>query len=124
MSRQNLNPFVLLIIGLAAFGLVFRLVTDPLGLFTQLLLYAAIAFGIYFLYKRFMAKRMGAQITTSHRHKSFKNKTPNRISNVVPHKRNNNMKKASVKPLQKRRTEHNLTVIEGKKNKKKNRALF
>ncbi|WP_096201214.1 SA1362 family protein [Bacillus sp. FJAT-45350] len=118
MSRQFFHPLVMVIIGLAVLGFVYRLVTNPLGLFTQIILYAAIAFGIFLLYKHFISKRMGMQ-STSHRPNTNKTKP----SNVVPHKRKTNDKKASVRPL-KRRPDHNLTVIEGKKSKKKNRALF
>lgn len=45
-------------------------------------------------------------------------------SNVIPHRSKPNRKRPRQRPLQRRGSTPNLTVIEGKKGKKKNRALF
>ncbi|MBU8907715.1 SA1362 family protein [Desertibacillus haloalkaliphilus] len=124
MSRQPFHPLVLLIIGLAVVGLLYRLYTDPVGLFVQALIFVGIAAGLFFLFKRFMAKKYGMQ--APQRQQRSQRANPFKKNNVVPHKRKATAKKTPTRPLNKRKNEHNLKVIEGKKNKskKKNRALF
>ncbi|WP_026674897.1 SA1362 family protein [Alkalihalobacterium bogoriense] len=117
MSRLRINPLVLLLIGLAIFGFMYTLITDPMRIITQVLIFSAIAFVLFFLYKRFLAKQYGMPKQSSHR-------PIKKASNIVPHRSKNPSAIKRSKPLQKRKTEHNFKVIEGKKNKKKNRALF
>ncbi|WP_158735181.1 SA1362 family protein [Alteribacillus sp. YIM 98480] len=124
MSRLPANPFLLLLFGLAALGLGYQLVTNPLGLITYLVVGAAVAVGMYFLFTRVILKRMSmSQYQTAARPKSnSKNKS---YKAAKQHQtKNKPLKKRPSRPINKRRSDHNLTVIEGKKNRKKNRALF
>ncbi|OLO42857.1 hypothetical protein BTR23_02330 [Alkalihalophilus pseudofirmus] len=125
MSRKMYNPLVLILIGLAVLGFFYRLITQPLQLLTQFIIFGAIAAILFFLYKRFLANQFGVE-GTSHRPKQqqVKNKTMKKTTNVVPHRKKAGQKKTSNRTLNKRSSAPNLTVIEGKKGKKKNRALF
>lgn len=127
MSR-TFHPLVMIIIGLAIFGFFFRLIYHPLQLLTQIALYVGVAALIFFLYKRFMQNRYGVGGGKSpQRPSSFqikKQKKTQKKGNVIPHSRNGQLVKRSTRPLTKRSPSPNLTVIEGKKGKKKNRALF
>ncbi|WP_209123071.1 SA1362 family protein [Alkalihalobacillus sp. BA299] len=123
MSRKMYNPLVLILIGLAVFGFFYRLITQPMQLLSQIFIFAAIAAILFFLYKRFVAKQFGVE-GTSHRPKQqIKNKLK-KTTNVIPHRKKVGQKKSANRTLNKRSSAPNLTVIEGKKGKKKNRALF
>ncbi|MFV8827949.1 SA1362 family protein [Alkalihalobacterium sp. APHAB7] len=123
MSRKMYNPLVLILIGLAVFGFFYRLITEPLQLLTQFIIFGAIAAILFFLYKRFLAKQFGVE-GTSHRPKQQVKNKIKKTTNVIPHRKKAGQKKASNRTLNKRSSAPTLTVIEGKKGKKKNRALF
>jgi hypothetical protein len=120
----------------AFIGLGFELLYNPLGFLTRILVMVGFIAVIFLIYRWVMARRYGtplfpsqsgpsraqlrkAKRTSTKRQPSpiktaaFKPKTPNVVS----------AKKKPVRP-KRRREDHNLTVIEGKKNKKKNRAFF
>lgn len=116
MSSKAFHPIALIIIAFAFWGFVHQLLNNPKALLVQIFIFAIVGGILFFLYKRFMAKRFGV----SKQVKNAKN-------NVVPHRRNHHTqvkRKPSTRTLAKRRSAPNLTVIEGKKNKKRNRALF
>lgn len=122
MSRR-FHPLVLIIIGLAILGFFFRLIHHPLLLLTQIAIVGSVAGLIFFLYKRFMRNRYGVGGKSwSHRPDIKKRKKAQLKSNVIPHSRK--ITKKTTRPLTKKKAVPNLTVIEGKKGKKKNRALF
>ncbi|WP_216831733.1 SA1362 family protein [Alkalihalobacterium elongatum] len=122
MSRKMYNPLVLILIGLAVLGFFYRLITEPLQLLTSIIVFGAIAAILFFLYKRFLAKQFGVE-GTSHRPKQQVKNKIKKTTNVIPHRKKVGQKK-STRTLNKRGSAPNLTVIEGKKGKKKNRALF
>ncbi|SDH50617.1 hypothetical protein SAMN05192534_106131 [Alteribacillus persepolensis] len=133
MSRLSANPFLILIFGLAALGFGYQLITNPLGLLTYLAVGAAVAVGMYFLFTKVILKRMAmsqyrqsARPGPSPKKPSFQNKNLNTKANKHKPQRSRQspLKKRTSRPIAKKRTDHNLTVIEGKKNRKKNRALF
>ncbi len=130
MFSRVSNWIIMLLIGLAAFGFVMKVITDPMGLLKMVLIIAAVAGLFYFLYKRFMAKRMGpdnGQYKQAARY-SAKKYQNNNAGNVLSRKVKPSPKQ-KAKPsytkakAKKRRNDHNFKVIEGKKGKKKNRAL-
>ncbi|MFB5662015.1 SA1362 family protein [Alteribacillus sp. HJP-4] len=124
MSRLPANPFTLILFGLAVLGLGYQLTTDPLGLLTYLLVGAAVAVGIYFLFTRVILKRtMMNQYRTAARPKTSPRQQPPAKSAKLS-KNTVQPKKHPSRAITKKRSDHNLTVIEGKKNRKKNRALF
>lgn len=125
MTRYSFHPLILSVLGLSIIGLFYRLYKDPIGLISQVLLTVAIVAIIFFLTKKFLAHKFGSDANYSSQYQQAKRKNSRRTleSNVVPHKRKKDSKKLA-RPLMKKRTGVNLTVIEGKKTKKKNRALF
>ncbi|MFB4164586.1 SA1362 family protein [Alteribacillus sp. JSM 102045] len=126
MSRLPANPFIIIVFGLAALGLGYQLVTDPLGLITYLVVGAAVAVGLYFLFTRVILKRMSmSQYQSAARPKSAaRNLNKKHYKAAKSPQAKKSSKKRPSRAINKRRNDHNLTVIEGKKNRKKNRALF
>ncbi|WP_102345626.1 SA1362 family protein [Bacillus sp. Marseille-P3661] len=133
-NRPSVHPLIMVIIGLAGFGLLYRLVVNPVGLIKEILI-AALVIGIIFLiYKLVMQKRFGA---TGHLNSKYKRavrqskKLYNETSTHTTKVRGLSQQSAIKKPLRSAHThksskkrEHNFTVIDGKKGKKKNRAFF
>ncbi|GAE36326.1 SA1362 family protein [Halalkalibacter akibai] len=122
---------------LAFIGLGYELIFNPLGFLTRILMIVGFVALFFLIYRWFMSRRYGtplfpsqsgpsraqlqkAKRTSTQRHTSASPTTvlrPNKKITTVP-------KKRPVRVVKKRRENHNLTVIEGKKNKKKNRAFF
>ena len=121
MSKKAFHPVALIIIAIAFWGLVHQLLNNPKALFTQILIFAVVGGILFFLYRRFISKRFNLN-----RPMKIKPSPSATRNNVVPHQRNSAQakRKSSTRSLAKRRSAPNLTVIEGKKNKKRNRALF
>ncbi|SFE30764.1 SA1362 family protein [Alteribacillus iranensis] len=129
MAGRSMNLFLIVILGLAALGVGYQLVTDPLGLLTYLLVGAAIAIGIYFLFTRVIMKRMTMSQYQGASRSSMQKKKINSAQSkyqqaAKQQAKSKPLKKRPSRAINKRREDHNLTVIEGKKNRKKNRALF
>ncbi|MFD2625848.1 hypothetical protein [Salibacterium salarium] len=130
MSRFPVNPFMIIIVGLAILGLGFQILTNPLGLLTYLFVGTAVAVGVYFLFTRVILKRLSMnqfQGSAGPRPTNSKADSPQKKYQRAAKQqqsKNKTQKKRPAKVASKRRKDHNLTVIEGKKNRKKNRALF
>ncbi|WP_214847739.1 SA1362 family protein [Exiguobacterium sp. s193] len=135
MIRQRIGSTFALVVLLFAFvGFGYKLANDPGSLFSQLLFVAVVA-GIIFLIFKFMTRNSGAgsgansqyrksvaQSKKLHgkrdqgaRRTDFKKKT---IKNATKTSSSN-----KVRPIRDRSKGPNLTVIEGKKGKKKKRAF-
>ncbi|WLD92007.1 SA1362 family protein [Alkalihalobacillus sp. AL-G] len=124
LFQRKFNLIILLLLGLSAFGFVITLITDPMSILKMIAVFLAVGAIFYFLYKRFIVKRMGkgmGQYQQAARYSKKKYQTHSRtVSKSQPTTKSsfkNNLKK------HKKRKDHHLTVIEGKKGKKKNRAL-
>lgn len=139
--RSFMKYFVPVIIALAILGLSFELVTNPFGLFSNILMTIGFIALFFLIFKWVMAKRSGSSLFSSQsgptraqlkkaketsRRQTTKSTSPfTRKQSLMKRKdEKTRAKKKSTSPLSKKRREHNLTVIEGKKAKKKNRALF
>ncbi|MGI2790185.1 SA1362 family protein [Bacillus cytotoxicus] len=131
-GRSFMFAFVSIIIGLAIFGLVSSAITNPIGMLQNIGLMLLVLGIFYLLYKMFTNSSGSA-----HSHNSYKRaaKQSNRKygkHNVAPLsksflKRNHTDdkgKKGNSPLLKRKRKQSHLTVIEGKKNKKKDRASF
>ncbi|ARK31412.1 SA1362 family protein [Halalkalibacter krulwichiae] len=135
--RSIMKYMIPAVLFFAAIGLGYELIFNPLGFLTRILMIVGFIAVIFLIYRWFMARKYGvplfptqtgpsraqlkkAKRTSTHRQAStpatatFKSKKPSTLSS----------KRKQVRPVKKRREDHNLTVIEGKKNKKKNRAFF
>lgn len=130
MNRKTTTIFVGILLTLAAFGLITTLINDPLSLIKSLLIGAVVVGVIYFLVKRFskthsdpghQAYRKAARLTKKKNQK--RHTTKNKRSKAHAHGLTVISKEHAInKPKQKSNIQ--LTVIEGKKSRKKNRALF
>lgn len=123
-------PIVLIF---AVVGLLLSLL-NPIALLQQLLWIVVIVGVIFLVYRLIMSRRYGIPLfpkrTGPTRSQIRKAKKTSRHHNRQnPTKRKSNVQpirsKSKTEPfIRKQRTDHNFKVIEGKKNKKKNRALF
>ncbi|KKI92998.1 hypothetical protein WQ54_05665 [Bacillus sp. SA1-12] len=126
MNRRVVNGIVLAIILLGAIGFISTLLSDPLWLLKQIAIYAAIAGIIYLIYRMVMKRKLGKEYSSyaraAKRSKRRFDDRSTRGSNVrnIAHAK----KSAKTSAIKKKRQPSHLTVIEGKKGKKKNRAFF
>ncbi|MEN2448738.1 SA1362 family protein, partial [Bacillus sp. JR_15] len=104
----------------------------PGRLFTMLLSVVIIGAVMFFLFRWLMNRRTGTEGNlyrkavkqSKRRYQQPKPKTKSQMKNRVTHLRSVPTDHKSKPVLLKKKSQTQLTVIEGKKNKKKNRALF
>lgn len=113
--------FFCTIIGLALFGIVFQLTTNPFQFFgsivTTILVAAAILLIMYFLFVR--PKRKGNQMSKYKQAVKQSKKKYGETDRRTEHKRS-----SAASTLKSRKKASHLRVIEGNKSKKNNRATF
>src|SRR5690554_4152420 len=125
MQRKSYHPLVLTIIGLAIVGLGYQLVVSPGAFISRILITIGIIAVLFFVVTRFVMPRimrnngMYVRAAKSSQAKKQAPKQPISFKKAKKEKR-----KRISRPLVKRQSNVKLTVIEGKKNKKKSRALF
>ena len=131
MNRRNSNMFVGIIVALGAVGLVYTLFTNPSRVFTQLGMIVLTVGVIFLIYKWYMRRRNGGREQTAFLRAAKRSKRRfNEKKSYKPSISRIDIKKGSSSPkktfttVQKKKSSANLTVIEGKKGKKKNRAFF
>ncbi|MDX6153261.1 hypothetical protein [Marinococcus sp. PL1-022] len=123
MQQALKNPIATVVLGLAILGVGYRLVTDPLGLLLYLVIGAAIAVGLYFLFTRVIMKR-----AMMNQYQAGSNAASGRSGAAKGTQAKNfkqaqkQQKKKSAKNSSRRRNDANLKVIQGNKNRKKDRA--
>ncbi|MFT4415620.1 SA1362 family protein [Fredinandcohnia humi] len=133
MNRRKSNIVIMILLGLGAFGFLYTLFTHPGSLLMQagmIFLFIGI---IYLLYKFVFVRRMGSKeysaylraakqskrrFTSQSQKKTQFSGTGIKKTSTTP------TKKSTVSSINKKKKNTHLTVIEGKKGKKKNRALF
>lgn len=119
------------LVALAVIGFAAILFKEPSRLFQMILIYGLVIGGIFAIYQLFLKNKIAGTdrkyekaVKQSLKRQKLKQqktrvKAPHlRVVGSNPHK----LKKE--KPLLKKSAKQNFTVIEGRKNKKKNRALF
>ncbi|THE11288.1 hypothetical protein E1I69_15645 [Bacillus timonensis] len=135
MNRRKSNIVVMILLGLGALGFVYTLFTRPGSLLVQagmIFLFIGI---IYLLYKFVISRRMGGKEHSAYlraakqSRKRFKSGSQRKSQTLgMGNKKHTTAatKRSTVSPIHKKRKTNptHLTVIEGKKGKKKNRALF
>ncbi|MBB5173089.1 SA1362 family protein [Texcoconibacillus texcoconensis] len=131
MFRHSIHPMILIIFALAIIGLGYRLFTEPGRFLLSLLTTVAIAGVIIWVFKRFVIPKMSGgyqtqyQPVTSRPPRSHYGKKASKTNKAAFWKKDKkNQQKRTTRPLVKKQSDVQLKVIEGKKNKKKNRALF
>ncbi|MCC3358685.1 SA1362 family protein [Bacillus sp. REN16] len=133
MNRRKSNIVVMVLLGLGALGFVYTLFTRPGSLLVQagmIFLFIGI---IYLLYKFVISRRMGGMEHSAYlraakqSRKRFKTGSIRKAQGAGNKKpTTSSTKRSNVASIHKKRKTNptHLTVIEGKKGKKKNRALF
>lgn len=121
--RQRLFPTIFyLIIGLAIFGFLYRLIKEPGQLFMSLLFVIGLLVVFYAIYHFFLSGRSGSKDMKRYKQAVKQSKRKYKPSSSTVQK-TTSLKGGLSKPnKRKARTNTHLTVIEGAKNKKKNRA--
>lgn len=122
MPRRSLHPVIMVLLALAVFGFFYQLIYNPGTLLSQILFTVAIVAVFFVIYKAFIQKRMEGKDQTQYRKavKSSKKRMKGRESRPTA----SNPKPVKRKFRSGARKKNHLTVIEGKKGKKKDRALF
>lgn len=131
---RYITPVILI---LAFIGLGYELLFNPLGFLTRMLMIAGFVALIYLIYRWIIAKRYKTSLfpartgpsraqlrkaqRTSSKRTSTSASSPTFINKGKEIKAG---KSKSARATKNRKDAHHLTVIEGKKNKKKNRAFF
>ncbi|MBS4217176.1 hypothetical protein KHA96_02475 [Bacillus sp. FJAT-49711] len=110
------NWLVGIITVIAIIGLGSYIFNNPAGLFRQIFIMVLVAFAIYFIYRIWAGRKPDHRENRSFAKAARLSKKRNRVS----HQPSGQIRK---KPLRKRSAAH-LTVIDGKKSKKKDRAIF
>ncbi|MDM5156402.1 SA1362 family protein [Bacillus sp. DX1.1] len=131
-GRSFMFALFLVIIGLAIFGLVISAITDPYGVVRNIVTMLIVVGVFYLLYKMFTNSSGSANSQNSYKRAAKQSKQKYGKQNVAPLsnsllKRNapdDKGKKGNQPLLKRKRKQSHLTVIEGKKNKKKDRASF
>ncbi|MBO1579067.1 MULTISPECIES: SA1362 family protein [Bacillus] len=131
-GRSFTFALFVLIIGLAIFGLVSSAITDPYGMVKNIVIMLLVVGVFYLLYKMFTSSSGSANSQNSYKRAAKQSNRKYGKQNVAPLsnsllKRNasdDKVKKGNSSLLKKKRKQSHLTVIEGKKNKKKDRASF
>ncbi|SDY55868.1 hypothetical protein SAMN05421736_102265 [Evansella caseinilytica] len=127
MLRHSFHPLVLTIFVLALLGIGSALYENPGAFITRILVTVGLLAILIFVFRTFIMPRLmqsQSRMSYAQKQSSFTQKTNGMKKPVSTMKNKKSEKKRISRPLVKRQSNVKLTVIEGKKNKKKNRALF
>ncbi|MDR0138406.1 SA1362 family protein [Metabacillus idriensis] len=123
--KNRVNPFVMIVLALGGIGFLATLITRPGFLFREMLIFVIVLAIIYFVVRYFTKQRMGKDSSSyskaakqSKKRFSDRNQSSSHLKSVSTQK-----KSSKTSALKKKQASH-LTVIEGKKGKKKSRAFF
>ncbi|GAB2573553.1 SA1362 family protein [Gracilibacillus alcaliphilus] len=125
MKRDMKNIIIYSLIGLAGIGLINLLLTDTFGLIRSLLItlvIGAVIFGVLYF---FLIRRRGAPTDELKKYRKAAKQSKQRYKQANPspikYSSSSQKKPSRAKRLNRKKASH-LTVIEGNKDKKKNRA--
>lgn len=126
LNRSIFTYVVYGIIGLAVIGLIGQLLFNLAGFVKSLLIAAVIAGALYFLFRRLTKGKTDKKEQRAFLKAAKQSKKRHKQRSGAKQGRDNiaSFSNAKSKRTPRKRTDTHLTVIEGKKNKKKNRALF
>ncbi|GEL06915.1 SA1362 family protein [Salisediminibacterium halotolerans] len=136
VSRIFRSPLLIILLSLAFLGIGVQLFTSPGAFFTSLFVTIGVITVLILLFRTFIMPRLmnrqgggvpkqykAAAKATQHKAQANTGTAPKKKPVAAVKKpKQSEKKKPAAKPLVKRSPEVQLTVIEGKKNKKKSRA--
>jgi thiosulfate reductase cytochrome b subunit len=125
MNRYRIHPIFYLILSIAILGFAYQLIVQPMELIKEFIIWAIVLGVIYFIYRIATRNRMNSEYSAFLKAaKKSKRRYKNRAASN-PLKKGKQYGKTSKSAILKKKRDHShLTVIEGKKNKKKNGTLF
>ncbi|MFJ7975097.1 SA1362 family protein [Peribacillus sp. JNUCC 23] len=120
--NRSLSYIIYGIIALGIFGLFAKVVNDPVGFLRNIIVMIVIACAIFFIYRMITQDKHGnaGQRAFKKAARKTKKRTKSKSNITSFSKAANSTKKNRIR----KKSDIHLTVIEGKKNKKKNRAHF
>jgi FtsZ-interacting cell division protein ZipA len=126
LRRRIVHPLIGLILVFGGIGFAYTLFKHPANLVRQLLFIVFIIAVAYAIYHLLIRRRMGKEHSfymkaVKQSKKLHHERHKKKLSKTA---RAKSTKKSARPNLQRKRTTTHLTVIEGKKGKKKNRAFF
>ncbi|MFN2745374.1 MULTISPECIES: SA1362 family protein [Bacillus] len=127
--KQRVHPVSALIMAFGIFGFAYFAFTSPGQLLQYLLVFAAVGAIIYFVIRRISNRAMGSEgaafkKAAKQSNRRFQDHKKRSSKGRVNHLRSVPSINKSKPVLVKKKSQTQLTVIEGKKSKKKNRAFF
>ena len=124
LLNRTISYLIYTVIALAILGLISSIFTNPFGLLKSIMITAVIVGVIYLIYTRLTQGKTDRKEQRAFRKAVRQSQKRNKSLT----KNNNVTNISSSKPAHKikthKKSDAQLTVIEGKKNKKKNRASF
>jgi len=127
LRRHSVRPLIKLVFLLGSVGIIYTLLYQPGEVIRKLLMMAFIIGAVYFIYQLLSRRRIGKDhslyVKAVHQSKKLHLERGNKKSSTKP-LRTKSGRTGARPSLQKKRKNTHLTVIEGKKGKKKNRAFF
>lgn len=129
MNRRVIKSVIFIVLALGVVGLLSNIGRDPLWLVKQVAIYGGIAAIIYLVYRVYMKKRMGQEYSSYKKaakqsKRRFDDRAPSPLKSNPQVKSISQARKSKKASALKKTKQTHLTVIEGKKGKKKNRASF
>jgi Tfp pilus assembly protein PilE len=129
LLNRSIPYIVYCIIALAVIGLASQLFHNPWALIRSVLVIAIVAGIVYFVYKRLTKDKPERKEQRAFQKAARQSKKRHKTKNASAKGKQDNiasfsLAKSSTKVKNRKKSDAHLTVIEGKKNKKKNRALF
>ncbi|AJD91430.1 hypothetical protein JMA_21130 [Jeotgalibacillus malaysiensis] len=118
------------VIGLGAFGLISMILFEPGSLLRMILIYALIAAAIFGIYRFIMSRRGNSQENSAYKKavrqskKKYQPAKSSKVRKIQPTQRKQAQRKPAKKAGAARLNGPKLTVIEGKKGKKKKRMTL
>ncbi|WP_332632327.1 SA1362 family protein [Halalkalibacter flavus] len=134
--RSIMKYIIPVVLFFAFIGLGYELIFNPLGFLTRILMIVGFVAVIFLGYRWYMSRKYGtplfpsqtgpsrAQLRKAKRTSTQRSSSPAPTAAFKPRTTNMMTEKKKTSRPKNRREGHNLTVIEGKKNKKKKRAFF
>ncbi|MEH6973192.1 MULTISPECIES: SA1362 family protein [unclassified Bacillus (in: firmicutes)] len=127
--KQRVHPVSALVIALGIFGFVYFAVTSPGRLLQYLFVFAAVGAIVYLVIRHLINRDAGGEGAAFRKaakqsNKRFQDHKKRSVRGRVNHLRSVPSINKSKPVLVKKKSQTQLTVIEGKKSKKKNRAFF
>lgn len=123
LLNRTISYLIYTVIALAILGLISSIFTNPFGLLKSIMITAVIVGVIYLIYTRLTQGKADRKEQRAFRKAVRQSQKRNKSLT-----KKNNVTNISSKPAHKikthKKSDTQLTVIEGKKNKKKNRASF